>query len=258
MQTRALQPPAPPAAQPGSKYAGKAIRFADKGDRYELVFTDDFATPGTPPSPVGAKDSALTDIVCDMRDADKDRELHVLVGSYGGEVCALNMILQEACLFRHRVGVNLGMADSCGWMLFFSCQERYAAPHSQFMYHEMSCFMGGKVSETSRINKYHREWWNSLLDLTYTREVLTDEEFRLGETTEVFLTGAELIRRKAINDYRLYAMRRPPALTEVGVRIGDTMYIREGSFYVPYKADAKKRRLDYQELLMKSCEESEE
>ncbi len=249
--TTSPQPPSP-----SSKYEGKAIRFLDKGDHYELVFTDDFSTPGTPALPAVIPNNVLTDIVCDMRDADKDRELHIFVGSYGGEVCALNMILQEACLFRHRVGVNLGMADSCGWMLFFSCQERYAAPHSQFMYHEMSCFMGGKVSETSRINKYHREWWDSLIALTFTKDVLTEEEFKLGETSEVFLTGAELIRRGQVNDYRYYSKRIIPDESAKGVKVGDVLYVREGSQYVPYKADAKKARLDYQDLIVKLFEEA--
>ena len=31
----------------GNKYARQAIRWEDKGDHYELIFTDDFVTPSS-------------------------------------------------------------------------------------------------------------------------------------------------------------------------------------------------------------------
>ena len=99
------------------KYDGQAIRWLDKQDHYELVFTDDFVMPATsrafrqgPIAGFGPGSALMTDILLDMRAGCKDKEVHVFVGSFGGEVAALNMILQELLNYEYRVGINLGTA----------------------------------------------------------------------------------------------------------------------------------------------------
>ena len=100
-----------------NKYDNRAIRWLDEGDHYELIFTDDFVTPssGFWDGPIGVGNSQLTDILLDMRVGNKSKEVHVFVGSFGGEVAALNMILQQLLTYEYRVGINLGTACSCGW-----------------------------------------------------------------------------------------------------------------------------------------------
>ena len=117
-------------AAANNKYDNRPIRWLDKKDHYELIFTDDFITPssGFWDGPMDNGNSQLTDIVLDMRAGDKSKEVHVFVGSFGGEVAALNMILQQLLTYEYRVGINLGTACSCGWMLLFACQERYVSP----------------------------------------------------------------------------------------------------------------------------------
>lgn len=229
------------------KYKGQPIRFEDKNDHYELIFTDEFNTPTSGTMRVDGKSySIITDVVTDMRNANHDKELHIFIASYGGEVHALNMILQQVFQFRHRVAINMGMADSCGWMLTFACQERYGSPFCDYMYHEMSCGTFGKMQEIKNQNEFSEQWWRELLDRTDTRSVLTDEELKLGETSQVYLTGAELIRRGAIKDYSEYSKRKMPLKSECW-KAGDAIYIKEGDEYVLYKKDRKK--LDYIGLL---------
>ena len=232
---------------PNEKYKNQPVRFEDKGDHYELIFTDEFNVPTSGTLMQGGKPyTLLTDIVTDMRNADHDKELHVFVASYGGEVHALNMILQQVFEFRHSVAINMGMADSCGWMLTFACQERYGSPFCDYMYHEMSCGAFGKNVEIKNQNEFATKWWTELLDRTDTRNVLTDEELKLGETSQVWLTGAELIRRGAIKDYSEYVNRKTPSKSECW-RVGDAVYLKDGDEYVLYKKD--KKRLDYDGLL---------
>lgn len=200
-----------------NKYARQAIRWEDKGSHYELIFTDDFVTPSSAKLSqdsgfiaLNAGNSLLTDIIVDMRDGDKHKEVHVFVGSFGGEVAALNMILQQLLTYDYRVGINLGTACSCGWMLLFACQERYVSPFSQAMYHEMSCICGGKHSELQRNAEFMARWQKELLKVTDTAQVLTPDELALGRTTEVWFTGQELIARGAARDYSEYLARRIP------------------------------------------------
>lgn len=200
------------------KYENKAIRWLDKGDHYELIFTDDFITPssfgagrqGSMPFPPMFGNSLLTDIILDMREGIKDKEVHVFVGSFGGEVAALNMILQQLLTYQYRVGINLGTACSCGWMLLFACHERYVSPFSQAMYHDISTFCGGKHTELQRNAEFMGRWQKELLKITDTGKVLTEKELELGRTTEVWLTGRELIERGAAKNYTEYLSRVIP------------------------------------------------
>lgn len=203
----------------GDKYDNQTVRWLDKRDHYELIFTDDFITPSSSGVRQGSfqfprpGNALLTDIIMDMREGDKDKEVHVFVGSFGGEVAALNMILQQLLTYEHRVGINLGTACSCGWMLLFACQERYVSPFSQAMYHDISCFCGGKHSELQLSAEFMGRWQKELLEITDTVNVLTAKELELGRTTEVWLTGRELIDRGAASDYSCYLTRRIPVPT---------------------------------------------
>lgn len=230
------------------KYKSQPMRFEDKGDHYELIFTDEFNVPTSGNMMPGSKPYTLiTDIVTDMRNANHDKELHIFIASYGGAAHALNMIFQQVFEFKHRIAINMGMADSCGWMLTFACQERYGSPFCDYMYHEMSSGAWGKTVEMRNQNEFTAKWWKELFDRTDTRNVLTDEELKLGETSEVWLTGAELIRRGAIKDYSEYVKRQIPSKAECYV-IGNSVYMREGDEYVLYRKDGKKK-LDYEGLL---------
>ena len=200
-----------------SKYDFQAIRWLDKIDHYELIFTDDFVTPtsgsgrpGKMPFSFPHGNSILTDIITDMREGQKSKEVHVFVGSFGGEVAALNMILQQLMTYEHRVGINLGTACSCGWMLLFACQERYVSPFSQAMYHDISSYCGGKHSELQHSAEFMGRWQDELLKITDTAKVLTKKELELGRTTEVWLTGKDLIDRGAAKDYSEYLTRQIP------------------------------------------------
>ena len=225
--------------QSNDKYKGQPIRFEDKGDHYELIFTDEFNVPTSGTMVQGGKPyTLLTDVVTDMRNADHEKELHVFIASYGGEVHALCMIMQQMLEFRHRVAVNLGMADSCGWMLTFACQERYGSPFSDYMYHEMSGGAFGKTVEMKHQNDFAAKWWRELFERTDTRNVLTEEELRLGETSEVWLTGAELIARGAIRDYSEYPKRNAVVKAKDMYVAGDRIFRKNGDGYVEYvKAD---------------------
>lgn len=210
-----------------NKYDNRPIRWLDKGNHYELIFTDDFVTPssGFWDGPIGGGNSQLTDIILDMRAGDKSKEVHVFVGSFGGEVAALNMILQQLLTYEYRVGINLGTACSCGWMLLFACQERYVSSFSQAMYHDISHVAFGKHSEIQRSAEHSNKWQQQLLKATDAAKVLTDREIELGKTSEVWFTGAELIERGAARDYSEYLTRPMPVVNASLFAVGGKHFV---------------------------------
>lgn len=190
------------------KYKDKAVRFYDKGDHYELILADQFVYPGS----YGDEqpDNTIVDVVQDMRAADKTKELHILVSSYGGAVSALAMLLQQIVEFEYRVGINLGTACSCGFMVLMFCHELYCSPFSEFMYHDMSTISYSKIKEMKAYAAFGENWWKTIIDQSFVSRCLTSDELKAGETTEVWLTGKDLIDRHAANAYKNYPTRRIP------------------------------------------------
>lgn len=199
-------------------YDGATIRWHQYPDHYELIFTDDFIAPtsrggmmmdttgyNAPPMRLpGYGNSAsglLTNVIIDMKASDRSKPVHVYVSSYGGEVTALSMILQQLLTFPTRIGINLGTACSCGWMLLFACQERYVSPFSQAMYHDIALMTGGKHTELRHNADFMGKLQKELLKVTDTTKILTERELELGRTSEVWFTGRELIERGAAKDY---------------------------------------------------------
>lgn len=218
------------------KYAGKNIRFYNKGNHYELILADRFTIPGD----YGVGDdpnSNLVDVINDLRAADKSKELHIFVESYGGDVSCLNMLLQQVMQFQYRVGINTGSACSCGFMLLMFCHEIYCSPFSEFMYHAMWTVTVGKVSECKNFNKFSERWWKELIDNSFIKRVLTEEELAKGETTEVWLTGAEMIERRLVNDYQYYALRNIPSPSTEFFEVGGRVFKRIGDVYREFKMD---------------------
>lgn len=247
------------------KYSGAAIRWLDEGDHYELIFTDDFVTPSSHSQKYNevtgglfslGGGSLLTDVILDMRKGYKQKEVHVFVGSFGGEVAALSMILQQLLCYKHRVGINLGTACSCGWMLLFACQERYVSPFSQTMYHDISNLAFGKHSELRSNAEFMSLWQKELLRVTDTQKVLTEKELELGRTSEVWLTGRQLIDRQAARDYSEYSKRQIPG-EEIAIDGALLKYSFVEDGWVEYQRKKDSPTLSYEEIVEKINSEPE-
>lgn len=219
------------------KYANKAVRFMDRGTHYELLFTDDFNLPSSGGDGFTVANTLMTDIIADLKAADKSKEIHIFVSSFGGYVNCLNMLLQQIVQFKHRVGINLGTACSCGFMLLAYCEEIYTSEYSMFMYHEMWTVSVGKVEELRNKTIFEKNWWKMLVENSYVSDILTPEEIEQGKLTEVWITGKELIDRGQANDYNLYALRSIPMDAPGFYEVNGKIYRKKGNKYVQYSED---------------------
>lgn len=192
------------------RYENKAIRFYDKDDHYELWFMDDFYTPTSGKFEGGQEYTLICDIMEELHNGDASKELHIFIWSFGGSVDTFVTLLQLISRYRRRVAINMGCADSCGWLLFFSCEERYASHYSEFVFHEPSLFTFGKVEESAARIQYSRHRLEIILRNSDIYEYLTPDERKLAKTSEVFLTGEEIINRGGCQHYSLYHKRIAP------------------------------------------------
>ena len=197
------------------RYDNKPIRFYDKGDHYELWFMDDFCVPGSGNMWENGKEYTLIcDIAEELHNGDASKELHIFIWSFGGACDTLSTILQCIEKYRRKVAINMGCADSCGWILFFACDERYAALHSEFLYHEPSLFQFGKQEECAARIEYQRKRMSAMFLNENIQKYLTEEEKKLGQTTEIWITGADMILRGGCRNYELYRKRIAPKVVQ--------------------------------------------
>lgn len=189
-----------------------AIKFFEKPDHYELWFMDEFKAPGTNSSE--NSNIEICNVAMDLMHADPSKELHIFIWSFGGVVSTLSTLLQLIKRFRRTIAINLGSASSCGWSLFFACDERYAAAHSEFVYHEISCWLDYKLQEISSFVNYYQRRQSLMLNEDVVK-YLTEEELQQGKTTEVYITGDEMIKRGGCKEFSLYDKRIFPTTTSI-------------------------------------------
>lgn len=184
-----------------NKYDNKAIRFIDCNTHYELIFMDEFTTPSK-------FNTIITDILLDLKQADKNKELHIFINSYGGAITTLTALLQQIKEFEYIVTIAMGDADSAGFLLWSMGNERYCSTFSALMHHNISISnIEGKASEVASYGSYISDHYNILIETTGIDKILTKEELERGKHTEIWLLGKDLIKRGAAKDYVEYKNR---------------------------------------------------
>ena len=229
-------PPAPPPVDSG-RYTGKPIRWYDRGDHYELWFLSEFGGPDGFGDPDHGNNTLWGELMEDLHAGNKHKELHLFLCSPGGYLLTLQMLLQELLQYDHRVAICLGECDSAGFLLFFSCQERYASKWSSFMCHGAMGFNIGKYAEQQNFLDHCKEIFAELMKGIDLRKVLTRKELKLADTSEVWLSGAKLISRGVVKNYDPeYRQRQPPKPSLDWVVMNGHYYHAENGWYREYRA----------------------
>ena len=232
------------------KYANKALKFYKKDDHYELVFMDDFITPSSGSYENGKEYTLISEVVTDMHHADHHLELHVIINSYGGELGALAMLIESIREFEYTVAVCTGYACSAGFMLFSACDELYASPIASFVYHEPSSFTFGKLNEIRSQTDHTEELFKILMRRTSIQDILTEDELVSGKTTEVWLTGQELIDRGVVNDIVEYTTRKTPApIKGNAYMVGKYVYVKKDGDHAYTRYSNSGKKYDYADIL---------
>lgn len=207
------------------KYEGKPIRFLDKNDHYELIWISGFQSPDE-------NCTIYNDLLVDLKEANKSKEIHVWVNSLGGDTTSLVMISQLLEQFEYIVTIGTGEIDSAGFDLWAVGDQRYLFKNSLCMYHGLSTFAGGKSKQLKNYSQFIESYSKQLEDYIKAKNILTDEEIEKGRLTQVWILGSQLINRGVAIDFSLYKNRQSMAKIQ-GFKMDQSFYVKDvqGKYY---------------------------
>ena len=103
-------------------YFKEPVSFKDCDDHYELIYTGEFES-------IGRNSTEMINLLRDLKEGNKDKELHILISSIGGDVENLILILQQVLL--HQL-IPFGL-------FFLQCQEGVAKTFLLLRLHVLLC-----------------------------------------------------------------------------------------------------------------------
>lgn len=206
-------------------YFNQPVIFRDCDDHYELIYTGEFED-------VGRDSIAVTKLIQDLKDGDKDMELHILINSIGGSVDNLSFVLQQVLQYRHRVTVCCGSALSAGFILWACGHERYTSPYSELMYHTIYSGYEGKGTELTSYGNHVERLTNELMDAVDMKSLISEEDMQKGKSTEVWYLGKDFIDSGKAKDYSEYAVREIPLSAVIMVVGGNRFFAKSGDKYL--------------------------
>lgn len=226
------------------KYRDKAVKFYEKDGHYDLIFTSEF-------EPADQSTAVYADLLIDLKNANKTKEVHVWINSQGGDCSTLMLIDQQLDEFEYVVTIGTGEIDSAGFMLWLKGDERYLSPKTFCMYHGLSTGSFGKADEMKEFGSFI-ERYQTLFEET-ARGILTDKEIERGRYTQVWLLGGELIERGVAIPFSKFSERITPVAVEA-YRIGDCAYFRDdkGTFHPAEISDESYTKKELMALLQSS------
>jgi len=210
-------------------YFKEPVCFKDCEDHYELIYTGEFES-------IGRNSTEMTNLLRDLKNGDKDKELHILISSIGGDVENLILILQQVLQYNHRVTVCCGAALSAGFILWATGHEKYVSPYSELMYHTIYSGYEGKGVELTTYGNHIERLTSKLMEAVNMQDLISEEDMQKGKSTEVWYTGEDFINNGKAKDYSEYVKREIP--------IGAIVILSGGRFF------AKSSENSYVELIV--------
>lgn len=210
-------------------YFKEPVCFKDCEDHYELIYTGEFES-------IGRNSTEMINLLRDLKNGDKDKELHILISSIGGDVENLILILQQILQYNHRVTVCCGAALSAGFMLWATGHEKYVSPYSELMYHTIYSGYEGKGVELTTYGNHIERLTYKLMEAVNMQDLISEEDMQKGKSTEVWYTGEDFINAGKAKDYSEYVKREIP--------LGAIVILSGGRFF------AKSNENKYVELMI--------
>ena len=204
------------------KYFDRNIKFYDMKDRYDLIFNSEFDGESM------RNGSVYSDLLIDLKEADKGKELHIWINSKGGDVDLLMLLSQHIETFEYVVTIGTGEIDSAGFMLWCLGDERYLGQKTFCMYHGLSSGNFGKANEMQEFGVFIEKYQCVFEAIVRDKGILTEEELKTGRYTEKWFLGKDLIDRGVSYDFVDYADRARAEYIDC-CKIGGNIFIRDES-----------------------------
>lgn len=203
-----------------NEYFKEPICFKDCETHYELIYTGEFES-------VGRESVEVTKLMQDLKEGDKDKELHIFINSIGGDVEQLSMILQQVLQYNYIVTICCGSALSAGFILWACGNEKYVSSYSELMYHTISSGYAGKGVELSKYGTHIERLTDRLMSAVNMSSLISKDDIKEGKSTEVWYTGDDFINSGKAKDYSDYLKREMPTMAIVTLS-GNRFFAKSG------------------------------
>lgn len=125
--------------------------------------------------------------------SEKYTTIIVDINSEGGYLRTLTHLVNVIKKYKFVVTINSSVALSAGFILWCLGDIRLAYPYSEFMWHRESWSIFGKTNNQKRYVE-HNNYIYEIFIKDIVKDVLTKEQLELGEETEVYFLGEQLIK----------------------------------------------------------------
>lgn len=169
-----------------------SISKVDTGthDLYTVLFNDGIIEP-----------NVYFNFIALLDRLQKGSRVIVLINSPGGYVTSGRAVI--AAMKRCKgeiITVNLGIAASCGAMIWSEGHKRYMAKHAQLMYHTASQWESGKsrdIRDNTENTETHLDiWFKSYVDKGLITQTEYDKVFR--KRSDLFLLSTDMRGRDGV------------------------------------------------------------
>lgn len=144
-------------------------------------------------------DLGKTIILMNMEEMNIPKEelkpIYIWLHSYGGD---LDSGLYLCDLIHSSripiVTIAMGVAMSCGSLLFMAGHKRYAFPHSQILIHSGSAGFSGTAEQMEEFQKNYKKTLNQMKEYILKYTNIDEKTFNKNRNKDWYLTSEELIK----------------------------------------------------------------
>jgi ATP-dependent protease ClpP protease subunit len=126
--------------------------------------------------------------------ADELDTIEIFINSIGGDLITTIDLMNILERFTTVITINAGEASSAGFFIWAKGNIRLTYKYAMFMAHRESYGMIGKTKEhknyVQKIDKIYGKLYEELFS-----KILTEDELKLSETTEVWLSAEDIVER---------------------------------------------------------------
>lgn len=137
--------------------------------------------------------------------SEKYNIIVVDINSSGGYMQTLTHLVNVIRKFDFVITCNSSVCLSAGFILWCLGDIRLCYPYSEFMWHRESWGMYNKTGAQKRYANHNEKIYEIFIK-DIVSDVLTDEQIKLGEETEVWLLGDEMIGQQIATDATSFDM----------------------------------------------------
>lgn len=147
----------------------------------------------------------LSKIIIQMNMEEKDipkeqlKPIYLFIHSYGGDLDQGNAFCDIVRASRIPIiTVAMGVAMSCGFLIFLAADRRYAFKHSQLLVHQGNAGFQGTADEIEQATKNYKKQLAEMKEYVLERTTIDEKTFNKNQKRDWYLSSDELVKYNVV------------------------------------------------------------